>query len=164
MSIPPFPAEPYSGVEKVFLEASLLVVIEHRGIRIENLRGAFDGTFSALGQMIEAGLFVPDGPAVAIYRGDPSAELDVQIGFPVMTAPTRTIPSDAGDIVASAFPAGNVAITSHVGSFDGLPAAWERLVAAADGTPTGTWIEAYVSDPRTSAPDQLRTDLLLPIR
>lgn len=164
MSIPPFSAEPYAGVEQVFLEGALLVVIEHRGVSMDSLPEIFDQSFGALGQVMEAGLFVPNGPAVAVYRGDPSAQMDVHVGFPVMTAPTRAIPTDAGDIVASALPAGQVTITSHVGSFEGLAAAWQRLAVGAGGTPTGTWVEVYVSDPRTTPQGELRTDLLLPIR
>ncbi|WP_052460558.1 GyrI-like domain-containing protein [Microbacterium gorillae] len=106
----------------------------------------------------------PAPPAVAVYRGDVQATFDLELGYPAASAPTNAVPSPAGVITTSAFPAGPAAVTSHVGSYEGLGAAWATLVAAAEGTPTGISIEAYVSDPRTTPEEQLRTDLVLPVR
>lgn len=164
MSIPPFPEKPYAELTREVLEAELLVVIRHDAVTADRLRDLFDHSFGALHGAIKAGLFVPVGPAVAVYYGDPQATFDLEIGFPAMGAPTADIPTAAGVIRASAFPAGPAAVISHVGGFDGLGAAWQGLVAQAGGTPTGVWIEAYISDPSTTAPDQVRTDLVLPIR
>lgn len=163
MSIPPFPAEPYRAVTTEMLEAELLAVIRHRGVTLDQLRTLFDRTFQALAQAIKAGLFIPVGPALAVYHGDPAATFDVEIGFPASGVPTQAIPTAAGDIHASALPAGPAAVLSSVGSYDALTGAWQKLTSEATGTPTGVWIEVYVSDPATTAPDDLRTDLVLPL-
>lgn len=163
-SIPPLAPTPYDGAQLLFLEAALMTVIRHNGIRLDDLRTLFDRSFTALGTAVGAGLVTPVGPAFAIYHGDPAGVFDVEIGFPTAGAPTRDIETPAGAIHASALPAGNAMVTSHLGSYDGLGDAWRRLVAAADGQPKGVFIEAYVSDPSTTATDQLRTDLILPVR
>ena len=48
---------------------------------------------------------------------------------------------------------------SHVGSFEGLGGAWDTLLAGRD-VPDEV-VEIYVSDPSVSAPEELRTDLVL---
>lgn len=164
MSIPPLPETPYSEIQHDYLEAGLLSVIRYRKRRIDDLRDIFDGAFTALAGAIGAGLFLPNGPAIAIYHGDPQGEFDLEIGFPSITAPTQDIETAAGVLHASALPAGPAALLSHVGAYDGMPQAWARLVEGAEGTPRGIWIEAYVSDPSTTPADQLRTDLILPLQ
>lgn len=164
MSIPPFPPVPFADVTYDFLEAELLVVIRHNQVTVADLRNLYDRSFGALGQAIAAGLFVPTGPALGIYHGDPSSTFDLEIGFPAIGAPTGPLDSPAGAIRTSSLPAGRAAFLSHVGSFDGMGAAWQKLTSSVEGTPSGVWIEVYVSDPTTTAPDQLRTDLVLPLR
>lgn len=163
MSLPPFPAEPYQGVHQEVLENELLAVIRHRDIELGQLQEVFDRTFAALGQAIAAGLFVPVGPALAVYHGDIEDRFDVELGFPASRVPTSPVTTPAGDLVASALPAGPVAITSHLGSYDGLAAAWEALVAASPAPAGDIAIEVYVTDPSTTETDQIRTDLVLPI-
>ena len=163
MSIPPFPQTPYATPTEEMLEAELIVVIRHDHVSIADLTALFDTSFAALGQAAKSGLFVPVGPALAVYHGDPMGTFDLEIGFPAMGAPTADVPTSAGRIHTSALPAGRAAIVSHMGAYDGLGAAWGALVDAADGDPTGVWIEAYVSDPSTTPAEQLRTDLVLPL-
>lgn len=164
MSIPPFPSTPYADVTYEMLEAELMVIIRHTDVTLADLTAIFDRSFAALGEAISAGLFVPVGPAIAVYRGDPQARFDLDVGFPAMGAPTNDIPTAAGTIRTSALPAGRAAIVSHIGSYDGLGQAWARLVSNVEGTPTGDWIEVYVSDPTSTEAERLRTDLVLPVR
>ena len=64
-------------------------------------------------------------------------------------------------------PGGAYAAVSHVGSYDGLSAAWERLltgVTEGGALPRGAWVEVYVSQPTPeSDPATMRTDLLVPV-
>lgn len=163
MSIPPFPTEPYAQVSHDVLEAELLVVIRHDGVTLADLRGIFDRSFGALGAAAKSGLFVPVGPAIAIYYGDPQATFDLEVGFPAMGAPTADVPSPAGVIHTSALPAGPAAVLSHVGPFDSLGASWATLIGEAHGTARGVYIEVYVSDPSVTDASALRTDLVLPL-
>jgi effector-binding domain-containing protein len=66
------------------------------------------------------------------------------------------------EVVGATLPTGPALAATHVGAYDGVGDAWGRLFEVADATPTGTWIEVYVTEPGTD-PDALRTDLLMPI-
>ena len=81
----------------------------------------------------------------------------------MVEAPSSPIPVDDLDVVASALPAGPAIAATHLGAYDGLGGAWGRLTQTAGVTPTGDWIEVYVSDPSGSS-TTLRTDLLMPVR
>lgn len=164
MSIPPLASRPYTSVTNDFLEASLLVVIRFDAQRVSDLPDLFDPAFSELHRAAKAGLFTPSGPAVAVYYGDPSGIFDLELGFPALTAPTASIVTPAGEIHASALPAGPAAIVSHTGDYSGLGDAWARLSHEAVGDPRGIWIEAYLSDPRATDDAEHRTDLILPLR
>lgn len=164
MSLPPFAAEPYGAVTAEMLEAELIVVIRHDRVTMADLRELFDTSFGALHSAAKSGLFVPVGPALAIYHGDPQETFDLEIGFPAMGAPTNAIPTPAGVIHASALPAGPVSVLSHIGDFGGLGASWGALISGAASAPLGIYIEAYISDPATTPADNLRTDLILPLR
>lgn len=167
MSIPPLPQAPYRDVTTEMLEAELLVVIRHDDVTVADLPIIFDGSFGALGRALAAGQFVAVGPAYAVYHGDPQGRFDVEVGFPAMGAPTSAIDSPAGRIHASALPAGPVAVLSHVGGYESMSTTWQTLMAGVAGVaaePRGIWIEAYVSDPSATNPDELRTDLILPLK
>lgn len=164
MSLPPFPEAPYQGVQREMLENELLAVIRHRDVTLQDLQQLYDRTYAALGQAIAAGLFVPVGPALAVYHGDPQGTFDLEVGYPAQSVPTQSVPTAAGDLHASALPAGPIAIASHIGPYDGLGDAWAALVAGAgDAKPTGVWIEVYVSSPVTTPAAELRTDLVMPV-
>ncbi len=160
-----FPDAPFGPIDSLVLDAVPLAVIRHVGIRIADLRDAFDAGYTALGRTFETGALTPTGPAVAIYRGDPMGVFDLELGFPVASPPQSPIPAgDGAVIVASGLPGGPAVATTVLGSYDGLGAAWAGLAARAGEAGRhhrGIWIEVYVSDPTTD-PAELRTDLLLP--
>lgn len=164
MSIPPLSPTGYADITQEVLEAELMVVIRHNGATIADLRTIFDSSFAALGRAMSAGQFIAVGPAYAVYYGDPQGEFDLEVGFPAMGAPTNAIDSPAGRIHTSALPAGPAAVLSHVGSYEGMGASWQKLLSGAGAEPRGVWIEAYVSDPNTTAPENRRTDLILPLK
>lgn len=161
-----FPATPFGPADRIELEPVPLAVIRHEAITIADLREAFDRGYPALGAAFAAGELTPAGPAVAIYRGDPMQVFDLELGFPVVTAPATPIEvPDGPPITASALPSGPATATTYLGSYDGLGPAWMGLVErtlAQGAQPRGISIEVYVSDP-TAAPEELRTDLVLPL-
>ncbi|MCT1478579.1 GyrI-like domain-containing protein [Microbacterium sp. p3-SID336] len=161
-----FPDAPFGPADSLELDPVPLAVIRHEGIRIADLRDVFDGGYAAIGAAFAAGTLIPTGPALAIYHGDPMGVFDLELGFPVHAPPTDPIGTGEGTaIVASTLPTGPAVATTVLGSYDGLGAGWAGLVErAADAGlhPRGVWIEVYVSDPST-APEELRTDLLMPV-
>ncbi|MDJ1115261.1 GyrI-like domain-containing protein [Microbacterium dauci] len=163
-SIPPLASAPYREVTSVFLEGALMTVIRHEKKTLADLRDIFDTSFTALAEAVKSGWVIPTGPAYAVYHGDPQGTFDLEVGFPALSAPTADIPTTAGTIHASALPAGNAAILTHVGSYAGLGDTWGTLMASTDTEHRGVWIEAYVADPSSTADADLRTDLILPLR
>lgn len=125
--------------------------------------------FEKLGQIAgPSGLFAHPGAAmIATYHDDPD------------TTPLDELRSEAGIIVPEGvlLPAaleevhlrgGDYARYTHIGSFEGLPSAWQRLM--------GEWVpasgrrladspsfEIYRSDMRTTPKDELRTDIYVPL-
>lgn len=161
-----FPDAPFGPADRLDLDAVPLAVIRHKAIRIADLPDAFDAGYSAIALTFAGDVLTPTGPALAIYYGDPMDVFDLELGFPVRTAPETPLPTASGSvIVASTLPAGPAVATTVFGSYDGLGAGWAALVerAGAEGErPGGIWIEVYVSDPGT-APADLRTDLIMPL-
>lgn len=161
-----FPDAPFGPAHSLELDAVPLAVIRHGGIRIADLRDAFDSGYAAIGAAFAAGTLIPAGPALAIYHGDPMGVFDLELGFPVQAPPSDPIATgDGAAIIPSTLPTGQAVASSVFGSYDGLGAGWAGLVARAAEAglhPRGVWIEVYVSDPGVD-PDELRTDLLMPV-
>ncbi|WP_217184264.1 GyrI-like domain-containing protein [Streptomyces sp. AC495_CC817] len=161
-----FPETPFGPADRLDLDPVPLAVIRHEGITISDLRDVFDRGYRALGATFASGALAPTGPALAIYRGDPMAVFDLELGFPVVQAPTAPIDvPDGPPITASVLPSGPATATTYLGSYEGLGPAWMGLVerTLAQGVqPRGISIEVYVSDPG-SASEELRTDLVLPL-
>ena len=118
---------------------------------------AFGAVMARLGQ---AGV-PPAGPAVACYERTDDG-FDVAAGFPV------NAPFDAdGDVGQLVLPAAEVAHTTHVGSYDRLPAAYEALREAMEGqglalaADAPMW-EEYWSGPG-APPERTRTEVFWPV-
>lgn len=140
-----------------------LAVIRHSGVALSDLGRLFDSGFAALGQAATNGTIIPAGPALGIYHGDPMQAFDLEIGFTVAQPLDGAIQVDGVTIEPGVTPDGRAMAVSHIGSYDGLTAAWTAFVEAAGARgvePTDTSIEAYVTDP-SGAEGPLRTDLVL---
>ena len=104
----------------------------------------------------------PAGQPFARYHGEHDGKLDVEAGVPTMT------PGRSGDgISVSELPAGEAAVTTHVGPYDGLGAAHQALTrwAKDNGRQAagGAW-EVYVSDPGEEPdPTKWETRVFLPL-
>lgn len=144
---------------EIVLDALPLAVLSHQTVGLDDLGTIFDEGFATLAS---SGLPLA-GPAVAIYRGDPATSFDLELGFPVaeeLTEVTQT------GVRPSALPSGTALALSHIGPYDDLGAAWERLVTAAlqRGAVPAAMIEIYVTEPGPqSDPATLRTDLVIPL-
>lgn len=153
--------EPFETPTTVDLPDDVVVVqMTHENVSLGDLAGIFDAGYGVL-----AG-FGPVGPGFASYRGDVSATFDLTIGFPVREQETGQ-PADLPEGVEHArFPSGSAIVLSHLGPYDGLPAAWEALVAAAEAqvgaeSIKDAAVEIYVADPSQTPTEELRTDLVL---
>jgi AraC family transcriptional regulator len=125
-----------------------------------------NAAFAALGQLAgPAGLF-DDAAAkmVGLYYDDPD------------TTPAAELRSDAGLVVSKSarlpdglaerrIPAGDYAVTLHIGPYEGLPDAWARFMGewlpSSGYRPAddGVSYELYLNDPTQVPKEQLRTEL-----
>lgn len=97
------------------------------------------------------------GAPFVAYHGTGTQDLDVEIGLPVQ----RRL-RGLGTIRASEIPAGIYATCLHEGSYVGLPSAYEALaqwVADHGYQPTGVAYEMYLTDPSTTTPEELLTQV-----
>ncbi|MFB9376448.1 AraC family transcriptional regulator [Kineococcus gynurae] len=156
------PGEPWVEPQRIELDPVPLAVLRAERATLADLPRLFDTGYRRLGALPAAGVELA-GPAVAVYRGDPQGVFDLEIGFPLQVPLERALPGAAGesDVVASVLPAGPAVAVSHLGGYEGLGAAWVRLLEKSGAEPAGTFVEVYVSDP--SQPGTPRTDLLLPL-
>lgn len=155
------PDQPRLEPERVELEPLPTAVVRRDQITVDQITELFDTGFAAIGA---AGI-TPSGPAFAIYRGDPTAVFDAEIGFPVAEPLAATIEGPA-TVHPSMLPAGPALTLSHLGPYDSLGESWGRLMGAvvALGTPGATFIEVYVTEPTPGAdPAAMRTDLFAPL-
>ncbi|RLK49261.1 GyrI-like domain-containing protein [Microbacterium telephonicum] len=164
MTDPAFPDRPFDLAQRVVLTATRLAVVRHDGITIADLHPLFDAGYAALAALNAQGTITATGPAVAVYYGDPMTTFDLELGFPVTAAPDGEITVGSVTVRGSALPEGPAAASTYVGSYDALGSGWQALATAADAEPVGIWIESYVSDPTQTSPEQLRTDLIMPVR
>ena len=158
-----FPARPFGPLDHIDLDVVPLAVVRHEGITIADLRDVFDRGYRAIGSLFADGRLIVAGPAIAVYDGNPMGVFDLELGFPVMTAPAEAVEVGGVTVTASALPSGKATATTTFGPYEGLGAAWRGLLdrTVAEGlTPRGISVEVYVSDPATST-DELHTDLIL---
>ena len=122
----------------------------------------FGQTFGAIMQYLgELGEYPVGAPFGAYYNMD-MQDLDIAIGFPV----SKPLP-DRGEIKSGALPAGKIAVTLHIGPYDAIAPAYEALTQymQANGcTPSGIAYEFYLSDPQTTPPDQIQTQIMFPLK
>lgn len=147
----------------VNLPAMRVAAVRHRGPY--NGVGEAFGTLGAIAG--QAGLFAPGATMVALYHDDPD------------TVPEAELRADAGITVAEEIlipdgltehrvPAGRYARRLHVGPYEGLGEAWHQFIdtwlpASAHRMGKGPCIERYLNSPLNTPPEQLRTELYIPV-
>jgi effector-binding domain-containing protein len=104
----------------------------------------------------------PAGPPFAIYYNMDMENLDVESGFPV----AEELPG-RGEIQPGELPGGKVATCLYTGPYDGIETAYNtlgRFVEKNGYQPTGMSYELYISDPQTTPPDELQTQIVFPLK
>lgn len=103
----------------------------------------------------------PAGPPFVAYHNDDMQDLDLEIGFPVKEALQTE-----GDIEASEIPQGSYASTMHIGPYNQVAGAYQRLsswVETEGRKPAGPAYELYLNDPATTPESALQTLILFPL-
>lgn len=115
-----------------------------------------------VGQYLERLGMQPAGPAfVAYYNLDMGASR-VEIGFPVAGQVTGE-----GEVAARTIPGGPAGICDYIGPYQDLASVYQQLNAYLEGQgrePTGVSYEFYLNDPAITPPDDLRTQVVFPLK
>lgn len=163
--------DPVDGVRFLRAPAVPTVVVRADEVPMATIAGLFDAVFGKAFPAAFAQGLKPAGPAFALYTrltdgADPVA--DVEIGFPldgplIEQLDDEPVEVDGMRVVASVLPAADVAVTTHLGAFDGLGAAWGEFlgeIGAMGWAPGTPFWETYVTEPSPDMdPADLRTDL-----
>jgi AraC family transcriptional regulator len=122
------------------------------GKAFRSLGGQFKGAPPAGSQMI------------ALYHDDPAVTAPDQLrSDAALTLPPGTHAPDA--LIEQRVPKGRYAMTVHHGSYEGLPATWDRLKS--DWLPNSGHrmghpsYEVYLNNPMTTKPEELLTEIYL---
>lgn len=159
-------APPAQGVEVIEAPSVPSVVVRAADVPMSGIRELFDSAFTALFPALAERGIQPAGPPYSLYHRMPSDTIDLEIGIPVASPLDGEVVTPSGVVlVPSSLPAGRVARTTHLGSYEGLADAWSAFMGAlaergeAPGLPF--W-EVYVTEPTPDGdPAALRTDLCM---
>lgn len=109
------------------------------------------------------------GPPMATYLSPPDTPPEhslFETWVPIEDGPTVFGPDESG-LGIKAVPAMDVAKTDYTGPYDGVGEVYGRLmswIAEHDYAVAGPPIEIYLNSPREVSPEQLRTQILVPIQ
>ena len=169
--------EPVDGVRLFTVPAVPTAVVRATNVpMMATISEFFDSAFGTAFPALFAAGVTPAAAAFALYTRiaqEPEPMADLEIGFPL----AEPLPDGVGGeaegsggmrVVASELPAGQVAATSHLGSYDGLGEAWQEFmgeIGSLGRAPASPFWESYVTEPSPDIdPATLRTDLFCPVR
>lgn len=160
--------------EIIDFPGSPTAVVRAEGLEVAEIAAYMDETFAALTQAIENGDIAPAGPAFCRYDTamvpDETGQLpplDLEAGFPLVSALDGPLTAGEVRIEPSELPACQLAVTKHTGPYDQLGQAWEQFTQALvdDGFSLAMpcW-EAYDTEPTPDTdPATLVTGLAVPV-
>ena len=137
------------------------VLVVRRQVTLASIAAGMDSAFSALWQHLSDSGVQPSGPPFVLYLGAPEGEFPIEVCVPVGPGAVG-----AQEIEARELPGGEGAVLVHHGPYDGLATSWQALtqwVQDSGRRPSGPPREVYVTDPSSTAPEDLRTELVIPL-
>ncbi|HZL07497.1 MAG TPA: GyrI-like domain-containing protein, partial [Coriobacteriia bacterium] len=136
------------------------------------MKGAFDQMPEAFGRIygwLQGAGHIPRGMPVAVYFNDP-AEVDPAEALWELWAPiepdAEVYGPDAEGIAIKRVPMMRVATTMHQGPYDMVASTYERLIpwiAEMGLQVAGPPMEAYLNDPHEVAPEEILTEIMIPV-
>jgi effector-binding domain-containing protein len=128
---------------------------------VQNLSQALGTAFGAIMQTLGERGEAPVGPSYVAYFNMDMQDLEIEAGFPVAYG----YPDD-GDIKHSVIPAGKYASCLYVGPYDQIGPTYEGLLQWLQErqlTASGISYEFYFNSPMDTPPQDLQTQILLPV-
>lgn len=156
-----------SKAEFIDFPGTPTVVVKRDDLPVDDLVDFMDESFSALGQAMSDGQFVPAGPGFSRYNSGFTTTVSLEVGFPLLEPFTEFMKEGDVTIQGSELPGGLTAITRYSGGYDGLSQAWGDFIeqVAERGYRIGSpsW-EAYDVAPLPGVrEDELITGLAVPV-
>lgn len=102
------------------------------------------------------------GPPFALYHNMDMSNLDVEMGFPV----NEKVPGNE-EVKPSSIPAGQVAVDMHLGPYETMEVTYNKMLAALQeqGLEMDTFMyEFYLNDPDEVSPEEIQTEIFMPIK
>lgn len=130
---------------------------------------AISPTFGRLQDWLATNQVPQTGPGVAIYHDDPDTTAADQLRSDACAIVASDFTTDDPTVTVQDLPGGRYAVATHLGPYSGLDEAWGNFLGqalpASNATPTmeRPMFEVYVNDCRETPPDEVRTDLYVPI-
>ena len=129
---------------------------------IQDLPQLIGKAYGAIAQYLaQLGQYPAGAPFAAYYNMD-MQNLDVELGFPV----AKELPGK-DDIKASRIPGGKFAVVMHTGPYPEVSRAYEALakwIAEKGYQVTGVAYEVYLNDPMQTKPEDLKTQVMFPLK
>jgi len=150
-------------------EPARRTAVVHGSLETGELAGFMDRAFPAVMAAVAAAGFEPGGPPFSRYFAFGPDRVECEAGVTIADLPggPRRSFDGVGDVQPGELPAGQVAVTWHVGPYTTLSRSWGALtawVAEQGREPAGAFWEVYWTDPRTQHDSsQWRTELIIPI-
>jgi len=130
-------------------------------IKRAEIGAALGQIYGVIGAYLGTKNIQPLAAPFAVYKKSGADEFDVLAGFVV---PDGT--KGDGEIAAGELHAGTTAFAVHVGPYDKLAETCDKIRAFAKSkgyTDLGENWEFYISDPGTTKPEELKTEIYVPI-
>jgi effector-binding domain-containing protein len=147
-------------IEKVAAKPTACVRVH---TTVEHIGEAFDRELPKVASHVaEVGGVITGPPFTRYLRVGPEG-IDMEVGFPTATLIPRN-----GEVTPAELPEVEAAVATHVGGYDGLPAAYgeiEQWIRARGRVPDTAMWEVYLTDPGAD-PDtsHWRTQIVWPLK
>jgi effector-binding domain-containing protein len=153
------------AAEHVHLTAQpVLVLRTSSGETTAEMTKALATAYGSLSRAAAAMHLTPAGATISVASGIDKDHVLIDAEIPVKEAPPADLPPG---VKAGSTYAGDALSTTYRGPYDGLTAVYAKLLtyAAANGwTPAGPSWNLYVNDPAQTAPENLETQVFLPVK
>jgi len=147
---------------ELFEQAAQPILSVRATTSVQGLPQALGEAFGAVAQYLSELGEAPAGAPFAAYYNMDAESLEVEGGFPV----GRVIPG-RGNVQAGEIPAGLNATCLHSGPYGELGLAYEALtewVKEQGYEASGVAYEFYLNDPTETPPQELKTQILFPLK
>lgn len=147
---------------RIVVQEEQLVLSVRTRTSVGNLPGLMGKTYGAIAAYLGELGEQPSGMPFAGYFNMDMQNLDVEIGIPVRgRLPGR------GDIRLSKIPGGQLATCIHAGPYSAIEPAYialQQFVKDGGYEATGAAYEIYLNDPGETPEEELKTQIIFPLR